>query len=159
MESICSAILPSSLILFLKSVLPNCHLHIAIWLNLIICQVDFISLSNCEVHVVIFSWPHSHIANSALSTIWLLSLWTTWMYFKLPTKLTTIWCSCLSNQVVCATFQKWIAVVIQGWYCQGHGYVQQDQTTWCQGAKVNSLSLSIHFNGISKIWSWSYQNF
>jgi hypothetical protein len=61
MESLCSAILPSSLFLFLKSVLPNCHIHIAIWLNLIICQLDFISLPNCEVHITILRSPCCHI--------------------------------------------------------------------------------------------------
>jgi hypothetical protein len=48
MESICLAILLRSFILFLKFVLPNCYIHIAIWLNLIICQVDFIAVT-CKV--------------------------------------------------------------------------------------------------------------
>jgi hypothetical protein len=71
MESICSAILPSSLVLFLKSVLPNCHIHITIWLNwlfakltLFLCQIVKSTLPNCEVHVVTFimaSFPHCQL--------------------------------------------------------------------------------------------------
>jgi hypothetical protein len=26
----------------------------------------------------------------------------------------------------------------KGWSCQGHGYVHQDETTWCQDGKANS---------------------
>jgi len=52
--------------------------------------------------------------------------------------LATVWCSCLNNQVVCATYSEYIRVVGKARCCQGHGYVHQDETTWCQDAKANS---------------------
>jgi len=69
MEYHCLAILPTSLVLFLKFTLPKPEVHISIWL---FCQVDFIffpiplskitksKLPNCQVYVAIFAFPSCH---------------------------------------------------------------------------------------------------
>jgi len=39
---------------------------------------------------------------------------------------------------MCNILRIYIIVVGKGGCCQGHGYVHQDETTWCQDAKANS---------------------
>ncbi len=39
----------------------------------------------------------------------------------------------------------------KGWCCQGHGYVHQDETTWCQHAKSNNYCF--------ETLSWFYHKF
>ncbi len=85
-EYIFLGILSNWLHLFLKSILPNCQVHFAIFFSFFGYVVYRWFLSLCQAHIANFTFPSHqlHIAKTLPNCQVHFKLWTAYMSFKLP---------------------------------------------------------------------------